>query len=167
MCIVDTVLLSPISPCTSILPIEPLSTVKRDRDGNIISMSLRSGTSTSAERKANKFEIPLVSCDREAIMRAGAAFEQKHGFQLQGDPREGPFVIYARALLRGQIPAEGPGNPAPRALLGAEDPLMPLLTQQLQYSCETSDLLLARNQDLSNELDRVLSTLDLEVCDNL
>jgi hypothetical protein len=118
----------------------------------VISMTLYSGAANRAERKAIKCEFPVAPAEREAILRAGKAWEKENGFGLEGDPREQPLAIYTRAILRGKIPAPGfvESHPmfAPSTLPRA-DPrmaLVPLLEQQLQFSVETTALLLDRNR---------------------
>jgi hypothetical protein len=94
-----------------------------DRDGGVKLITIRSGAEPGKERKAAKFETPLLEADRAAIVSIGSSWCAARSIELVGDKGEGELQFYLRGILRGYISVE------PRELLHVDafvDELVPV-----------------------------------------
>ena len=144
--------------------------------GDVSTLTLRSGATSAVERKASKFELPLLQDERDYIVALGEAFEVEHGIIIGGDAKERPLGRYIRGILRGYIHVPTPSeNPLQSTVVEAPPVLAVTLPSPAEWRVfdvqasgmqEQNDLagiLIDRNIRLQDELLRIQSTIDLQV----
>jgi len=126
--------------------------VTRDRDG-AKQATLRSGAGRGSARKAAKFETPLLSGDRTAIIAAGRRHCLQHGISMSGDSStEKELQYFIRGILRGYIPVER------RELLRSNPPTTDALVAEGATAQEAAQQLVVCQQSLAEK-----TTLCLEL----
>jgi hypothetical protein len=73
------------------------------RDGTVKQYTVRSGAEPGKERKAAKFETPLLEPDRAMILTLGRSWCAANSIELAGDKGEGELQFFLRGILRGYI----------------------------------------------------------------